>query len=311
MVAAQLRRGFTLIELLVVITIIGILVALLMPAVQQAREAARRASCSNNLHQIAIAMHNYHDSFTSFPSGFVRAAIGYDSSIPPSMVPPNDSDDMAESLSCDVSIPLIGQIVHEWACMGRGWGWHALLLRQAGQLTVNVNFEEARFSKNNIEAGKVTVDPYICPSAPINTNCLPQKMTQYRGNMGWWPEIPTPTSLPPNNGIFYGDSAIQFKDVIDGTSSTFLVGESLLGLWPDAYSCCARVRDDKPNFDAFWRGGQNQPIPAVMFGFGSWHGEMINFALVDGSTRKLSKSIDTDVYRSLCTRYGRETLGDF
>ncbi len=69
MVRTSTRRGFTLIELLVVIAIIAILIALLLPAVQQAREAARRSSCKNNLKQIGVALHNYHDTFRSFPCG--------------------------------------------------------------------------------------------------------------------------------------------------------------------------------------------------------------------------------------------------
>ncbi len=77
---------------------------------------------------------------------------------------------------------------------------------------------------------------------------------------------------------------------------------------PLRQSCCARVRDDKPNFDTMWRGDQLQAIPAVMLSFGSWHGDSIHFAMTDGSTHSISKSIDTQVYRSLCTRNGNERI---
>ncbi|MFG0333541.1 MAG: DUF1559 domain-containing protein [Maioricimonas sp. JB049] len=301
--------GFTLIELLVVIAIIGLLVAMLMPAVQQAREAARRSSCGNNLHQIAIAMHSYHEALRSFPSGFVLASVGYDNSLPPGMIPPDDSDDMGETLSCTINFPsssMEAAAVHQWACMGRAWGWHALLLDQMDQSTIPVDFRKPRFALVNFEAGTIPVPSYVCPSASIDGACLPQQSTTYRGNMGYWPS--NDPLAPRNNGIFYRDSGIRDRDITDGMSQTILVAETPMGLWPDAYSCCARARDDMPTFDAWWQGPPAPTIEPFLFGFGSWHPDSINTAMADGSARNVSKTIDDGVYRSLCTRNGREPV---
>ncbi|MEW4526319.1 DUF1559 domain-containing protein [Maioricimonas sp. JC845] len=308
-VCARRSYGFTLIELLVVIAIIGLLVAMLMPAVQQAREAARRSSCGNNLHQIAIAMHSYHEALRSFPSGFVLASSGYDDSLPPGMIPPDDSDDMSEELSCPInflSSSMEAALVHQWACMGKAWGWHALLLDQMDQSTIPVDFRKPRFALVNVEAGTIPVPSYVCPSAAIDGACLPQQPTNYRGNMGYWASD-DPNAIR-NNGIFYQDSSIKDRDITDGMSQTILVGESPMGLWPDAYSCCARSRDDLPTFDSWWLGAPAPNVPPILFGFGSWHQDSVNIAMADGSARTISKTIDSDVFRALCTRNGREPV---
>ena len=305
------RRAFTLVELLVVIAIIALLMSLLMPAVQRAREAARRTSCINNLHQIALAAHHYHDALRSFPSGIVRANQNPVTNLPPGMTLGDPTDDMAESLTCPIGVDTSNEgsvIVHQWACMAGTWGWHALMLEEMGQMTVGVNFDEPRFSPNNIDAGRVPIASYICPTASISGSCLPQEPTTYRGNMGYWNDD-DPTTVP-NSGIFFLDSAIRFRDVTDGESHTLMFGETLMGLWPDGYSCCARARDDMPNFDAHWQGDPNPNVAPLMFGFGSWHAEIVNFTLVDGSARSISRTIDTDLYHSLLTRSGRERITD-
>src|SRR5574338_477374 len=101
--ATSARRAFTLIELLVVIAIIGVLIALLLPAVQAAREAARRASCLNNLKQIGLAMHNYQDAVGAFPPGYLSLTV-------------NDQPNGAE--------------------LGPGWSWGAFILPQMEQAAV-------------------------------------------------------------------------------------------------------------------------------------------------------------------------------
>ena len=103
---SEIRKGFTLIELLVVIAIIAILVALLLPAVQQAREAARRSQCKNNLKQIGIALHNYHDVFSTLPNGTVASAVGgWGTSWWPRILPYTDQAGLFEALTFDGAHP--------------------------------------------------------------------------------------------------------------------------------------------------------------------------------------------------------------
>src|SRR5690606_6122403 len=119
------------------------------------------------------------------------------------------------------------------------------------------------------------------------------------------------------------NSAVSFRDISDGESNTLMFGDTLFGgFWGDNYSCCARARDDQPNFDAYWHvppsgncpGGANgtDPYGPQFLGFGSFHGDVSIFSLADGSTRSISKTIDTTLFRQLCTRNGNERIsGEF
>ncbi len=137
MIRKRDRSGFTLIELLVVIAIVATLAALLLPAVQAAREASRRTQCRNNLHQIGIALHNYHDSSKCFPPGYASA---YDAS-------GNDT--------------------------GSGWGWAAIVLSQVEQFALqkSVNYQQPIESTVNAPARVSVVASYLCPSdTPIQVH---------------------------------------------------------------------------------------------------------------------------------------------
>ncbi|MFO0818144.1 MAG: DUF1559 domain-containing protein [Pirellulales bacterium] len=204
-------RGFTLVELLVVIAIIGVLVALLLPAVQAAREAARRIKCGNNLKQIGLAVHNYADSFGAFPSGWIYAgAANYEV-----------------------------------------WGWGALTLPYLEQTTLH---DQLRVNQGNlaanllsanwqpIVAGLETVVPaYICPSdSGYQNRGQIHNDRRYNGGAGFVAHAYVPglsnyigvaghnvnrINDLTNTGIFYGNSSLSFRDVLDGSSNTLLIGE--------------------------------------------------------------------------------------
>jgi prepilin-type N-terminal cleavage/methylation domain-containing protein/prepilin-type processing-associated H-X9-DG protein len=208
------RTGFTLVELLVVIAIIGILVALLLPAVQAAREAARRMQCSNNLKQIGLAIHNYADTYKVFPSGFIYS----------------------------------GQTARE--C----WGWGALILPFMEQSALHNQLRVTQGSMYEqiisanwqpVVAGLETTLPgFMCPSDTgyqgrgqihqdrafsggtggagwIVHNFLPG-LSNYIASNGHGPGR---VAFEENSGMFYGNSHLDFGSIIDGSSNTFAIGE--------------------------------------------------------------------------------------
>ena len=187
------RSGFTLVELLVVIAIIGILVGLLLPAVQAAREAARRVSCSNNLKQVSLAMHNYHGAFNQFPSGGLYRTDQ-----------PSDS-----------------------------WSFQARLLpylEQSG-LTDLIDWTVPYGTQG--EVAGVRVPTYLCPSEVNDQSRPSPKPTDpdfayypmnYVVNMGEW-FIYDPVSKRSGTGLVYPNSKTGFRDVLDGTSNTLALAE--------------------------------------------------------------------------------------
>ena len=199
------RSAFTIVELLVVITIVGILVALLLPAVQAARGAARRTQCCNNLKQIGLALTNYHDSFGTFPSGYLTGVT------PPTSAVPARAD------------------------TGPGWGWCSLILPYMEQGAV---WNALDFSVPIERAPSIvtqTIPTLLCPSNELTWQWWPAEVLDINGNptrlickIAFAPYVGMLGSndvSPAGDGMFFRNSSIRMQDIIDGTSQTIAVGE--------------------------------------------------------------------------------------
>ncbi len=292
-VTGHLRlRGFTLVELLVVIAIIGILIALLLPAVQAAREAARRMSCTNNMKQIGIALHLYHDTNRCMPPGWLA------------------------------DHPVTGRPY--W--LGRpGWGWAARLLPLIEQENVGdslIDFNLSLTHTTHADARTTVIPTYVCPTDPGNRLFIlkpgPQPSVNYGTGF-------TDTEVTKSNyvGVFGtiqmlnacgggGDCvgngsivfqrAFRFRDLRDGLSQTFVIGErssehsgsTWLGVFAGAAHAPGRVTavaTMPPNSDK-----------GAAFNFSSYHPGGTNFLAADGSVKLLTETIDMPTYHALCTR---------
>ncbi|UUO05916.1 DUF1559 domain-containing protein [Blastopirellula sp. J2-11] len=195
------KRGFTLVELLVVIAIIGVLIALLLPAVQQAREAARRMQCSNNLKQIGLALHNYHDTFNALP--------------PLAITPIGDPDDPGD-------FPMAGAV--------ESWGWTAFLLPFIEE---NNLYETAGIAKGvqlgtQLTLANTVVSGYRCPSDTGAAVDDPAQrfMNGAGSNYGAYNNSLSGNLTKTADGGFNLNLSRKFRDVTDGLSNTLAIGES-------------------------------------------------------------------------------------
>jgi prepilin-type N-terminal cleavage/methylation domain-containing protein len=332
---ARPRAGFTLIELLVVIAIIAILVALLLPAVQQAREAARRSSCKNNLKQMGIGMHNYHDVHGVFPAAYYRANY-------------NTSSWNSGSTS---------------TFGNPGWGWGAALLPYVEQANLfdQMQIGLGRLVNTNTlaqSASRTPIPMYMCPSAianPLNsyyvttaaswhatstykavfgavsTQELPHPLTECISGTS---QITRGSCIQGNTGMFGPNSNVRMRDVVDGTSSTVMIGEtpfSINGVKSSTgtfinYAASVWAGVSSSGADSNVVTMQTLGRPASLsaankdyyiingtnaYAFGSHHQGGAQFVLADGSVRFLSDSIDYTTLNNVSDRADGQTPGDF
>lgn len=237
---SSVRKAFTLVELLVVIAIIGVLVGLLLPAVQAARESARRSLCSNNLKQLALAVHNYHDARGTIPP----SALYKDAALSPSIAP----DDL-----CTTRLTALGSTYVPNAGL-HCFVWSAFVLPYAEMSEIYDTIGVARLSSKEFAAASSRVNAvtkrrygtFWCPSdscPPLNsdvgyaangavavytTNFVTMPTSNYVGSHAshsFWPNDVAGCNASKFNGVFGVHSRIKFKDVTDGLSNTIMFGE--------------------------------------------------------------------------------------
>lgn len=306
-------NGFTLIELLVVIAIIAVLIALLLPAVQQAREAARRTQCKNNLMQIGLALHNY--------------MMAHE------MLPPGTQND-------------IGPIVSQEGA-GYHMGWLTQILPQLDQLNVydHIDFKNSVYDPANLAVRQQRISTLACPSDP-SPGGTTASGTSYCGVHN---DFETPIDVN-QNGVLFLNSSIRFEQIRDGSTNTAFILEtqqgtgSALGWMSGTRSSLRNAVIASPIPTAPTSAvttGQSQAVPEITYqahassqasfnsaalrqemansasgvefvgGGGSFHAGGSHSLLGDGSVRFISSNIDPKTLRNLANRADGEMMKDF
>lgn len=317
--ASSSRRGFTLIELLVVIAIIAVLIALLLPAVQQAREAARRTQCKNNLKQIGLAIHNYESSLRVFPPG----RLGFP---------------MVFSVQAHILPYLDGANLYSLLDLNKA---------------PNFGTPSSPMTQNEI-AARTIIPAYICPSDRGQIEGNEFGPTNYVASAG--SGTGTANSINTGDGVMYSRSSVRFRDVTDGMSNTVCFGEQTLGIGGNPSSSGASPQNAEgevlelvgatPTTDATcvsgggtwsglrgakWLNGHygdtiynhyygpnsrqfdcgNRSHNYGLTAARSRHEGGVQSLLCDGSVRFTSENVDMIVWRALSTRAGGEVIGEF
>ena len=340
------HRGFTLIELLVVIAIIAILIALLLPAVQQAREAARRTQCKNNLKQLGLAMHNYLDVFGSFPPGAVHSSVPRSGTAPTSFGPS----------FYGMLLPYVEQaaLYQSLIWVGRSPGYvnesagsagarnHPIVMRAGPMAFIRCPSSAGPISDPSFANGRDPFAHYAGISGAVDMLTYNETRLFNDGVLG----------IISGGGMMLPNRGVKMRDCTDGTSNTMLLGEmsgKLERLVPGTYSWVApsgtvhgwlmgtRVAGVPPNLDPGGTSGNDQrcfnlvsiryspnqvPFANQLFpGMGSNQGANnplsslhtggVQILLTDGSVRFISQNMDLETLKQLSTRDDGRVMGEF
>ena len=269
-------RGFTLVELLVVITIIGILIAMMLPAVMAARESARRIECLHHLFQVGEALHSYRSAYGTLPPGTV-AKHGPIQNIP----------------------------------RGNHISWMVQLLPYIDEENVykQIDFAAGAYAPKNAAMRAINIPTFVCPSAE-NPRLADRRISNYAGCHN---DTETPIDAT-NNGVLFLNSHIGDEDMPNGLSHTIFVGEKLgdqddLG-WMSGTR--ATLRNAGTPLSQTINGKRSKTAKPLgdlwVGGFASDHPTVCNFLFGDGKTDAISNSIDMEVLRQLANRLARKPL---
>jgi prepilin-type N-terminal cleavage/methylation domain-containing protein/prepilin-type processing-associated H-X9-DG protein len=312
------RRAFTLIELLVVIAIIGLLVALLLPAIQGARESARRTECSSNLRQIGVALHSFHDARGHFPSAYLSQPGG-------AMGEVNDAGDAGPG----------------WTCL-----FQILPYAEGAAVRNAFNLAAPCWAPSNAAAAKRVVSTYLCPSVSDTSRTYLVKdetgtvLAEFSrahfvfssGRPEVW-EDPEQDLSSIADGVFFRNSRISIRHITDGTSHTVFAGEQTpfhsdstwVGIVPGAQTCANVANFSQsipcdaaaPQINVHSGGGVDEGLmiihpPNNAVGFVdemySEHPDGANVLFGDGSVQFISETINPQLWAAMATRAGHEMM---
>jgi prepilin-type N-terminal cleavage/methylation domain-containing protein len=307
------RNAFTLVELLVVIAIIGVLIGLLLPAIQSAREAGRRMSCMNNMKQSGLAIHGYVSARKVFPpssnSGFGKGVWDYEDA--------KQTDD-------DIRLHSFASLILPYA--------------EANDVFDTIDYERSSLAPANRTAASIVLPIYRCPSYSGNVFSKEEYYTDLspsfaiRNYVGIGARTVRGLSGDPDypaQGVMYPQSKTGFNSIPDGTSKTLLLAETReqnAAVWIDGTSAAVVARPlsfttadlgyDRAaiNYEPYYNSyGAFAPKEDIVQNWGpsSQHPGGANHLLCDGSVRFIQQTVDVNTYDALATRNGNDVVGDY